>query len=42
LEARAISWMLAMPSAISMISSKPIRFLRDFACSTWVTSMSTA
>ena len=38
----AISWTLAMPSAVSMISSKPIRFCALFAASTWVTSMSTA
>ena len=31
-----------MPSAVSMMSSKPTRFLRPFAASIWVTIMSTA
>jgi len=31
-----------MPSAVSMISSKPIRFFEPLAASIWVTSMSSA
>ena len=41
-EAAAISCTFCMPSAVSMIISKPMRFLRAFAVSIWVTSMSRA
>ena len=40
--AAAISCTFCMPSAVSMISSKPMRLVALVACSIWVTSMSRA